>query len=168
MKITKICNILRSELYGNGYEYGFYSGGKRYKPDISNGFDSEYYNLSKSIYRIQSPTETMKEKIGTCIDAVLVMDAILKKNSLSSKIWLLYNDAKTKYHTVLTFEAENKPIYLELTPQSSKPYYGKEKIYDCQSDFISEFQNNGWSIFEITNKIIIGSSPDYLLDLPNK
>ncbi len=167
MKITDICNILKKEFYNSGYEYGFYSNGKKYKPNMSNGFDSEYYNLSKAIYRIQSPTDTMKEKIGTCIDAVLVMEDILKEYSISSKIWLLCNDTKTKYHTILTFEAEDKTVYLELTPQSNKPWYGKEKIYDSESVFITEFQNSGWSISDITDKIIVGSSPDCLINDSN-
>lgn len=65
MTVVEICNRLRQELFNNGYEYGFYLGGKKYKPDMNKGFDSEYYDLSMTIYRIQEPADTSREKIGT-------------------------------------------------------------------------------------------------------
>ena len=64
MKITEICDILRQELYQSGYQYGFYYNGRKYTPDFSNGFDEKFSNLQKSIYRIQDPQDTLKEKIG--------------------------------------------------------------------------------------------------------
>ena len=45
MEIKRLCDLLRKELYNNNYEYGFYCDGKKYKPNMSNGFDSEFYNL---------------------------------------------------------------------------------------------------------------------------
>lgn len=60
--IAEVCALLRKELYNNGYEYGFYSDGKKYKPDITGGFDRKYYDLSVSIYRVQNPKDTMEEK----------------------------------------------------------------------------------------------------------
>ena len=77
MTITETCDILRCELYQNGYTYGFYSNGTKYTPDFSNGFDEEFFNLQKMNYHIQEPQDTMQEKIGTCIDAVMVMKTIL-------------------------------------------------------------------------------------------
>lgn len=162
MKIVDICNLLRNELYENGYEYGFYWNGIKYKPDINNGFDSKYYNLSQTIYRIQDPIDTMREKIGTCIDAVMVMKFILDGISVKNKIWLLYQ--KNKYHTIATFSAEGKIIYLELTPQSSKPFYAKEIIYNNERDFIAEYQKNNYVILDVTGKIVIGTSPNALLE----
>ena len=129
MKIKEICDILRQELYQNDYQYGFYYDGRKYIPDFSNGFDAEFFNLQKTIYRIQNPRDTMKEKIGTCIDAVMVMKSILDEINVQSKIWLLYHNTKRTPHTILTFEAEEKLVYLELTPQSNKPWYGKEIIW---------------------------------------
>ena len=94
MTIIEICDMLKKELLNNGYEYGFVADGKKYKPDMSNGFDSEYYQQSLTIYRVQEPLVTMKEKIGTCVDAVLVMKRILDIHGIFSKIWLLYNKEK--------------------------------------------------------------------------
>ena len=144
MTIVEICNLLRNELFDNGYEYGFYLNGKKYKPDMSQGFDSEYYRLSTTIYLVQDPCDTVREKIGTCIDAVVVMKAILDERNICNKIWLLYSKEKNKAHTVLTFEAENKTVYLELTPQSGKPWYGKEIIYSCEEEFLEENEKNNY------------------------
>lgn len=36
MTISEICDILRKELYNNGYEYGFVLDGKKYKPNCVN------------------------------------------------------------------------------------------------------------------------------------
>lgn len=169
MLITEICDCLRQELYKNGYQYGFYYDGRKYTPDFSNGFDAEFFNLQKTIYRIQNPQDTMKEKIGTCIDAVIVMKSILDEINVKSKIWLLHQNVKRPPHTILTFEAEEKLVYLELTPQSNKPWYGKEIIYKSEHSFIESFQKDNFTIIEITDQIIIGTHPDSLLQhLPQR
>ncbi len=163
MKIAEICTLLKRELYENNYQYGFYFGGIKYMPDFKNGFDEEFFKLSKTVYRIQNPQDTMKEKIGTCIDAVIVMKIILDEINVPSKIWLLYHNLKKTPHTILTFEAEEKLVYLELTPQSNKPWYGKEIVYSNEQSLIEQFQKENYAIVEITDKIIIGNSPDSIL-----
>ncbi len=163
MKITEICDILRQELYQNGYRYGFYYDGRKYAPNFSNCFDEEFFNLLKSIYRIQDPQDTMKQKIGTCIDAVIVMKCILDKINIKSRIWLLYHTVKRTPHTILTFEAEEKLVYLELTPQSNKAWYGKEIIYNDEYDLINDHQEKDFIVTEVTDKIVIGAHSDSLL-----
>ena len=163
MKIAEISTLLKRELYQNGYQYGFYYDGRKYTPNFKNGFDAEFFNLSKTVYRIQDPQDTMKEKIGTCIDAVIVMKTILDKLNVPSKIWLLHHNVKKTPHTILTFEAEEKVVYLELTPQSNKPWYGKEILYENEQSFVDSFQKDDFTIIEVTNQIIIGSHPDSLL-----
>ncbi len=163
MNISEICNILKTELYDNGYEYGFYLNGRKYRPDISSGFDAEYDKQAKTIYRVQQPAVTMREKIGTCIDAVLVMRHLLSNHSISSKIWLLYNKDKNKPHTILTFSAEEKIVYLELTPQSAKPWYGKEIVYSCEEDMLSEYRSNNYDVDDVTDSIIPDAQPSFLL-----
>ena len=106
---------------------------------------------------------TLKEKIGTCIDIVLVMKSILDKLSISCKIWLLYNSAKNKVHTILTFSAENKIVYLELNPQSSKKCYGQEIVYSNEQELLQVHKNNGYDISDVTDSIIIGEQPLFLL-----
>ena len=105
----------------------------------------------------------MKEKIGTCTDAVMVMKAILDEINVQSKIWILRHNVKKDKHTTLTFVAEGKLVYLELTSQSNKPWYGKELLYDDEQNFIECFQNKNYAIAEITDKITVGDTPDSLL-----
>ncbi len=164
MTINEICDELRRELYNNGYEYGFYLNGKKYKPDFTKGFDEEYGRLSKSIYRIQNPEDTIGQKIATCIDSVLVMGTILDSLSVSYKIWLPHSAKDNYSHTILTFEAESKIVYLELTPQSNKPWYGKEIVYNNEQELIEAFSKNNQKITDVTNKIHIGNFPDSLFD----
>ena len=163
MTINEICDILRAELLNTSYEYGFVVDGQKYKPNMENGFDKEYYHLSTTIYCVQDPVTTMKEKIGTCVDAVLVMRWLLDQRNISNKIWLLYNKQKNKVHTILTFEAENKTVYLELTPQSSKAWYGKEIIYSTDQELIKKYETNGYDISDVTDSIVIGQQPEFLL-----
>lgn len=163
MTITELCDMLREELLNTGYEYGFIADGKKYKPDMSNGFDKEYYQRSLTIYRVQAPLVTMKEKIGTCVDAVLVMKHLLCKHNIPCKIWLLYNKEKNKMHTILTFMAEGKVVYLELTPQSAKPWYGKELVYADEKAFSEEFEKHNYELSEVTDAVVIGEQPEFLL-----
>ena len=167
MTIKEICDILKSYLYNKGFEYGFILNGQKYKPDMSGGFDKEYYHLSNTIYLVQAPKITLKEKIGTCIDTVLVMQSILNKLNLPCKIWLLNNKKKNKIHTILTFSAEDKIVYLELTPQSSEKKYGREFIYSNEQELFQEYKNNGYDITDVTDLIIIGEKPLFLSDKKN-
>ena len=167
MTIKEICDILKAELYNKGFEYGFILNGQKYKPDIKNGFDNDYYHLAKTISLVQEPSVTLKEKIGTCVDTVIVMKSILDKLNIPSKIWLLYNKQKNKVHTILTFEAENKIVYLELTPQSSKSWYGQEIIYSSEQVFLHEYVSNGYDISDISTMLIVGQRPYALLNKLN-
>ncbi|MBQ8827391.1 MAG: hypothetical protein IJ007_09895 [Oscillospiraceae bacterium] len=164
MTIKEICDMLRSELYDNGFEYGFIVDSQKYKPNMKDGFDNEYYHLAKTISLVQEPSVTRKEKIGTCVDIVLVMKSILDKLNIQSKIWVLYNEKKNKAHAILTFEAEHKIVYLELTPQSSKSWYGQEILYSGERELLKEYEDNGYDISDVTNLITVGQRPYFLLN----
>ena len=167
MTIQEICDVLRAELYNTGFEYGFFLNGQKYKPNMQNGFDNEYYQLSQTIYRVQNPEITLKEKIGTCIDAVVVMKSILDKRNVPCKIWLLHDKKKSKLHTILTFSAEDKIVYLELTPLSSKKWYGQEIIYSNEQALLQEYGDDGHDISDVTDRVIIGERPLFLLEKMN-
>ena len=66
------CELLKKELLDNGYEYGFYLNGTTYKPDMTKGFDKEFFECLLTQYRIQDPGDTMRAKGGTCHDAVII------------------------------------------------------------------------------------------------
>ena len=161
--IQRICRLLKDELLDNGYEYGFYLNEKTYKPDMSNGFDEKFFARLLSEYRIQNPRDTRKAKVGTCNDIVVLMKAILDEQNIPSKIWLLHDRQCGKFHTVLTFYIDNKTIYLELTPQSEKPWYGKEIVFDNEQSFISEYRKEGCEVIEITGSVVIGEAPEFVL-----
>ena len=164
MKIVEICDALRKELLNTGYEYGFVVEGQIYKPNVESGFDAAFYHLANTISRVQDPEVTKQKKVGTCIDVVLVMRQILATYNIPNKIWLLYHPQKNKVHTIITFEAEGKIVYLELTPQSSKPWYGKELVYDDEDAFLQAQEKDGYEIFDVTDQIVIGERPYFLLD----
>ena len=163
MSIKEICDLLRSEFVENGYEYGFYLNGKRYTPDKSLGFDEEYFVLSKTIYRVQSTADTKREKIGTCIDACMLIKQMLDGLKIDSKIWLICHRERKSVHTITTFDYEENTVYIELTPECKKPWYGKEIIYSSTDELISAFDKDGFDIFDVTNDISVGEAPEFLL-----
>ena len=164
MTIKEICDILRSKLYNSNFEYGFIVDGIKYKPNMQSGFDKEYYNLSMTIYTVQDPEVTINDKIGTCVDSVLLMKSLLDNLNVPCKIWLLYNKLKNKAHTIVTFAAEEKIVYLELTPQSSKPWYGKEIVYSNEKEFFSDYEKNGFDVSDVTDLVVVGQPPYFLLN----
>lgn len=163
MTATQLCTFLKQELFDKDYDYGFFFEGKKYIPNADSGFDASFALAMKELYRIQEPSVTMVEKIGTCLDAVLVMKALLDPLNVPSKIWLLIHRVTKTPHTVLTFECDGKVVYLELTPRSGKPCYGKELLYDSEKAFVDYMQSEDYDIAEATEKVTPGISPDSLL-----
>lgn len=163
MTIKEACDLLKGELLDNGYEYGFYLNGKTYKPDFSKGFDEDFFDRLLKEYRIQDPKDTRQAKVGTCHDAVILMRSILDECSVPSKIWLLHDRNNGKFHTILTFYLEDKVIYLELTPQSGNPCYGKELVFDSEQSFIAGYIKDGFEVIDVTDSVIIGEAPDFVL-----
>ena len=163
MTINEACNLLKEELLDNGYEYGFCLNGITYKPDFTKGFDNVFFERLIKEYRVQDPKETKQAKVGTCHDAVVLMKSILEEHRIPSKIWLLHDGKNEKFHTVLTFYLEDKVVYLELTPQSGKPWYGKEMVFESEQSFIDGYKNDGYEVIDVTDSVIIGEAPDFVL-----
>lgn len=163
MTIREACDLLKSELLGSGYEYGFYLNGVKHKPDMSKGFDEAFHRALTGESRIQDPVDTMREKTGTCVDVAVLMKAMLAERGVPGKIWLLHDTRRDKFHAILTFEAEGRTVYLELTPQSRKPWYGKEILYESEADFIEAYEKNGYEVTDVTDDATIGSRPEFIL-----
>lgn len=68
----------------------------------------------------------------------------------------------------MTFYVENKTIYLELTPQYTKPWYGKEMVFDNEQSFISEYSKDNCEVIEVTDSVVIGEAPEFILSRMNK
>ncbi len=163
MRIQEACGLLKKELLGNGYEYGFCLHGTTYKPDMTKGFDKEFLDRLLTEYRIQDPKETMQAKVGTCNDVVVLMRSMLDEHGVPSKIWLLHDKQNGKIHTVLTFFLENKTVYLELTPQSGRPWYGQELIFDSERSFLDAYTQDNCEAIDVTDAVFIGKAPAFLL-----
>ena len=163
MTIKEACDLLKDELLDNGYEYGFCLNGVTYKPDFSKGFDEDFFVRLLKDYRIQDPQDTRRAKAGTCHDAVVLMRSILDEYSVPSKIWLLHDRKNGKFHTILTFYLEEKVIYLELTPQSGNPWYGKELVFDSDQSFMDGYIKDGYEVIDVTDSVVIGEAPDFVL-----
>ena len=43
MLIQEVCELLKQELWENGYEYGFFLDGITHKPDMTKGFDKKFF-----------------------------------------------------------------------------------------------------------------------------
>ena len=162
-EITLISNLLRGELYNTGYQYGFFWNSRRVVPDITKGFDEEFGRLLTAEYWIQDPETTRKEKVGTCLDAVLVMKELLKEAGKDSKIWMLFQKEQKKFHSVLTFEVDDEIVYLELTPQSGKENYGKELVFNSEDAFHQYWEKMNYTVQEITETCVPGIKPDFFL-----
>ena len=163
MTIHEACGLLKKELLNSGYEYGFCLNGRTLRPDMSKGFDEEFFNRLSTEYRVQSPDDTRTAKVGTCNDVVVLMKSILDEHSVPSRIWLLHDRQRGRFHTILTFEAESKTVYLELTPQSGKPWYGKEIVFESEQDFIDECARNDCDAIDVTDSVFFGKAPNFLL-----
>ncbi|MBP3588211.1 MAG: hypothetical protein J6J51_04185 [Clostridia bacterium] len=96
------------------------------------------------------------------------MKELLDQQGVPNKIWLLFQPEKGKAHTVLTFQAEEKTVYLELTPLSAKPWYGKGLVYDNEEKFQQVYRQKGFEVREVTGQIEIGQPPRFLLERLNK
>lgn len=164
-KINEICQLLKDELFDNGYMYGFYLNDRCVIPNMSLGFDEKFANLLASEYRIQEPTVSRREKVATCLDAVLIMKEILLEQAVESKIWMIFIKEKRKVHSVLTFEIDGKIVYLELTPQSGKSNYGKEILFDRIEEFVSYWEQQGYIVRDITDECTVGTNPTFFIDL---
>ena len=75
----------------------------------------------------------------------------------------MHDRKSEKFHTVLTFYLEDKVVYLELTPQSGKPWYGKEMVFESEQSFIDGYKKDGYEVIDITDSVIIGEAPDFVL-----
>ncbi len=163
MLIREICDLLKREFIDNGYEYGFWLDGRTYRPDPAKGFDEAFYQLLLTVYRVQSPEDTRRERIGTCNDVAVLTKAMLDERGVPSRIWLLHDAQRNRCHTVLTFEAERKTVYLELTPRFAKPWYGKELLYENEQSFLDARRQESCEPIDVTEAVAVGKAPDFIL-----
>ena len=162
MDIREICDLLKRAFLHDDFVYGFLLDGRRVVPDFSQGFDGKFDRLLRAAYRVQRPEDTLRERIGTCVDTVAAMRALLREKGVPCRVWLTTDAARGKAHTVCTFEAEGRTVYLELTPQSSKPWYGREIVYDDAQAFLDACAKAGLTVKDVTDALAPGKRPLFM------
>lgn len=160
MGISEICAALKRELLDNGYRYGFCRDGVCHVPDPALERDAAFAERLATLYRVQSPAETARHRIGTCIDAVVLMRSMLDDLGVPCRLWLRRRPGGGP-HMLLTFEAEGKTVYLELTPQSDKPWYGREIVYDSVEALLDAFAREGYTLTDVTGQVAVGMPPRF-------
>ena len=100
-------------------------------------------------YRLQSPKEIIKNKIGVCWDQVELERYYFQKNDYNFKTYFLvyYDNKVVPTHTFLTFEKNNKFYWFEHSWERFRGIheYGsiKELLLDVRKKFImNELDNN--------------------------
>lgn len=102
-------------------------------------------------YRLQSPTEIIKNKVGVCWDQVELERYYFKSNDLNMETFFLvhYDNDKCPTHTFLTYEKNNKYYWFE---HAWEKYQGiheystkKELLNDVINKFIKTELNNNYN-----------------------
>lgn len=106
-------------------------------------------------FRLQSPKEVMKNKIGVCWDQVELERYYFKGNDWNIKTYFLvhYDNDKCPTHTFLTFEKNHKYYWFEHAWERFKGIreYGSEKelLLDIRDKFIQYELNNQYVKFNL-------------------
>jgi hypothetical protein len=110
-------------------------------------------------YKLQSPKEVIKNRLGVCWDQVELERFYFKNNVINVKTYFLvhYDNDKCPTHTFLTYEKDNKIYWFE---HSWNKYSGiheynslKDLLIDVRNKFIAtelnnEFNKNNLCLFE--------------------
>lgn len=127
-------------------EYGYLDKSKQ----IHHNSDGEF----QTQYRLQSPKETLKNKIGVCWDQVELERYLFKNNYYVIKTFIIVNyQNECKTHTFLTYKKDNKYYWFEHSWYRQKGIHEynslKELLIDVKEKFIK------YEIGKSNNNIII-------------
>ena len=100
-------------------------------------------------YRLQTPQEILKNKVGVCWDQVELERYLFKNNAWNIKTYFIvhYDDVICPTHTFLTFEKNNKYYWFEHAWEKFRGIYEynslDELLKDVKNKFIkNELKNN--------------------------
>ena len=102
-------------------------------------------------YKLQSPKETIKSKVGVCWDQVELERYYFKGNDWNIKTYFIvhYDDDKCPTHTFLTFEKQDKYYWFEHSWKRFKGIHGyntiQELLFDVKDKFIKYELNNNYN-----------------------
>ncbi len=110
----------------------------------------EVDNTFSDNYKLQSPQEIIKNKVGVCWDQVELERYYFKGNDWNIKTYFLvhYDGNKCPTHTFLTYEKNNKYYWFEHSWERFSGIYEylnlKEMLLDIKNKFIKYELNNNY------------------------
>lgn len=134
MKPQDIMNIL------NDIEYGWLDINNKTHKDVDSSFSNNY--------KLQSPEETLKNKIGVCWDQVELERYYFEKTNYEYKTYFIahYDNKNCPTHTFLVYEDNNKYYWFE---HSWKKYQGIHE-YNSKNELLKDIKNK-FIITELNN-----------------
>lgn len=144
-------------------EYGYIDNKKNIYPDNLKNWDKNFGNL----YRLQAPTELIKNKYGVCWDQVELERFYLSEKNIDSKSYFIiaYDNKTEPTHTFIVVKSE-KYYWLE---HSWEPHRGiheyntlNELLIDVKNKFEDSLKNQ--NIQNYTLAIYNYPKPQYNLN----
>lgn len=133
--------------------------------DIKNKIHDYADDDFSELYKLQTPQQTLENKVGVCWDQVELERYLFKKKNIKFKTYFMvyYDNDKCPTHTFLIYEDNNKFYWFE---HSWKKYKGVT-VYDSELDalkdikykFVKEELNNEYDCMNLC--IYEYSKPEY-------
>ena len=124
----------------NGIEYGYLDINENLHFGVDEDFDS--------LYKLQSPKETLNNKVGVCWDQVELERYLFEKENIEFKTYFIvyYSENICPTHTFLIYNIDNNYYWFE---HSWEKYRGIRKynsennaLKDIKEKFINDELNN--------------------------
>ena len=154
---TNIMNIM------NDIKYGYFDFNNQIHKNVDKNF--------LSLYKLQSPQETLENKVGVCWDQVELERYLFEKEDIEFKTYFIvhYDDDKCPTHTFLIYKENNKYYWFE---HSWEKYRGIkaydteiEVLKDIKEKFIKDELNNKYNSMNLC--IYEYSTPEYGINVLN-
>ena len=141
----------------NDIKYGYVD----IKGDIHNDVDDKF----SEFYKLQSPDEVLKNKIGVCWDQVELERDLFKKKNIEFKTYFIvhYDNDKCPTHTFLIYKENNKYYWFEHSWEKYRGIIGYDSELDALKDiknkFVKDELNNEYNYMNLC--IYEYSKPNY-------
>lgn len=122
-------------------EYGWVDKDKNKRKEIDKSYENDY--------RLQSPQELLKSKIGVCWDQVELERYYFKSNNNIKTYFIVhYDNDRCPTHTFLTYEKNNKYYWFEHAWEKYRGIHEynneKEMLIDIRNKFIKMELNSNY------------------------
>lgn len=126
--VDEMVNNIMTQM--NNIEYGYL--------DINGIIHSNTDELFSELYKLQSPQETLKNKIGVCWDQVELERYLFEKDNIEFKTYFIvhYDNDSCPTHTFLIYKENNKYFWFE---HSWEKYRGI-KSYDTELEALKDIK----------------------------